>query len=116
MFWFFRFVDLGSVAKGEAREIIDTLMDAESYEESEVMKCVHIGLLCVQESASDRPDMSSVVFMLGHNAIDLPSPKHPAFTVGRKRNVKNGGSSGNWPSGETGSSVNDVTLTDVQGR
>ncbi|KAL0703873.1 hypothetical protein Bca4012_070298 [Brassica carinata] len=102
--------------KGEAREIIDTLMDAESYEESEVMKCVHIGLLCVQESASDRPDMSSVVFMLGHNAIDLPSPKHPAFTVGRKRNVKNGGSSGNWPSGETGSSVNDVTLTDVQGR
>ncbi|WZY97501.1 hypothetical protein YC2023_069830 [Brassica napus] len=102
--------------KGEAREIIDTLMDAESYEENEVMKCVHIGLLCVQESASDRPDMSSVVFMLGHNAIDLPSPKHPAFTVGRKRNVKNGGSSGNWPSGETGSSVNDVTLTDVQGR
>ncbi|KAF8090688.1 hypothetical protein N665_0469s0023 [Sinapis alba] len=102
--------------KGEAREIIDTLMEAESYEESEVMKCVHIGLLCVQESASDRPDMSSVVFMLGHNAIDLPSPKHPAFTVGRKRNVKNGGSSGNWPSGETGSSVNDVTLTDVQGR
>ena len=91
-------------------------MDAESYEESEVMKCVHIGLLCVQESASDRPDMSSVVFMLGHNAIDLPSPKHPAFTVGRKRNVKNGGSSGNLPSGETGSSVNDVTLTDVQGR
>ncbi|XP_024007715.1 G-type lectin S-receptor-like serine/threonine-protein kinase At1g11410 [Eutrema salsugineum] len=102
--------------KGEATKIIDTLMDVETYDESEVMKCIHIGLLCVQESASDRPDMSSVVFMLGHNAIDLPSPKHPAFTVGRKRNFKNGGSSGNWPSGETGSSVNDVTLTDVQGR
>ncbi|VVA90952.1 unnamed protein product [Arabis nemorensis] len=56
------------------------------------MKCIHIGLLSVQENASDRLDMSSVVFMLGHNAIDLPSPKHPAFTVGRKRSVKNAGS------------------------
>ncbi|CAA7060798.1 unnamed protein product [Microthlaspi erraticum] len=102
--------------KAEARGIVDTLMDAETYDVSEVMKCVHIGLLCVQESASDRPDMSSVVFMLGHNAIDLPSPKHPAFTVGRKRSVTNGGSSCNWPSGETGSSFNDVTLTNVEGR
>uniref|UniRef100_A0A1J3DXH5 Receptor-like serine/threonine-protein kinase n=1 Tax=Noccaea caerulescens TaxID=107243 RepID=A0A1J3DXH5_NOCCA len=102
--------------KCEATKIIDTLMDAETYEESQVMKCVHIGLLCVQESASDRPDMSSVVFMLGNNAIDLPSPKRPAFTVGRKKNVKNGGSSGSCPSGETVSSFNDVTLTNVQGR
>lgn len=91
-------------------------MDEETYDECEVMKCIHIGLLCVQENASDRPDMSSVVFMLGHNAIDLPSPKHPAFTAVRNRNVRNGGSSGTWPGGETGSTINDVTLTDVQGR
>ncbi|XP_019094832.1 PREDICTED: G-type lectin S-receptor-like serine/threonine-protein kinase At1g11410 isoform X1 [Camelina sativa] len=102
--------------KGQATEIIDNLMGEETYDESEVMKCIHIGLLCVQENASDRPDMSSVVFMLGHNAIDLPSPKHPAFTAGRRRNVKSGGSSDNWPTGETGSTVNDVTLSDVQGR
>ncbi|KAL1222898.1 G-type lectin S-receptor-like serine/threonine-protein kinase [Cardamine amara subsp. amara] len=102
--------------KGEATEIKDKLIDEETYDESEVLKCIHIGLLCVQENASDRPDMSSVIFMLGHNAIDLPSPTHPAFTAGRNRNVKNGGSSGNWPSGETGSTINDVTLTDVQGR
>ncbi|KAG7591300.1 Bulb-type lectin domain [Arabidopsis thaliana x Arabidopsis arenosa] len=102
--------------KGEAIEIIDKLMSEDTYDVSEVMKCLHIGLLCVQENASDRPDMSSVVFMLGHNAIDLPSPKHPAFTAGRRRKVKTGGSSDNWPSGETGSTINDVTLTDVQGR
>ncbi|CAA7020844.1 unnamed protein product [Microthlaspi erraticum] len=106
----------GLWGKGEAKEIIDTLMDADTYDVSQVMKCVHIGLLCVQESASDRPDMSSVVFMLRHNAVDLPSPKHPAFTVGRNRNVTNGVSSRNWPSGETGSSFNDVTLTNVEGR
>ncbi|WZZ49978.1 hypothetical protein YC2023_050085 [Brassica napus] len=102
--------------KGEATEIIDTLMDGETYEENDVIKCVHIGLLCVQESPFDRPDMSSVVFMFGHNAINLPSPKHPAFMVGRKINVQNSGSSGTLPSGETGGSFNDVTLTDVQGR
>ncbi|KAL0667197.1 hypothetical protein Bca4012_029901 [Brassica carinata] len=102
--------------KGEATEIIATLMDGETYEENDVIKCVHIGLLCVQESPSDRPDMSSVVFMFGHNAINLPSPKHPAFMVGRKINVQNSGSSGTLPSGETGGSFNDVTLTDVQGR
>ncbi|ANM57942.1 EGF-like domain [Arabidopsis suecica] len=101
---------------GEAIEIIDKLMGEETYDEGEVMKCLHIGLLCVQENSSDRPDMSSVVFMLGHNAIDLPSPKHPAFTAGRRRNTKTGGSSDNWPSGETSSTINDVTLTDVQGR
>ncbi|KAF8052214.1 hypothetical protein N665_1587s0001 [Sinapis alba] len=97
--------------KGEAVQVIDKLMNQETIEESEVMKCVHIGLLCVQENASDRPDMSSVVFMFGHNANDIPSPKHPAFTAGRKTHVKNGDcTSGAFPS------VNDVTLTDVHGR
>ncbi|ESQ35717.1 hypothetical protein EUTSA_v10006812mg [Eutrema salsugineum] len=99
--------------KGEAKDLIDTLMDQEKiYDEGEVMKCIHIGLLCVQENASDRPDMSSVIFMLGHNAIDLPSPKHPVFTAGRKRGRGNSA----WLKGKTGDSVNDITLTDVQGR
>ncbi|KAF8112051.1 hypothetical protein N665_0068s0018 [Sinapis alba] len=93
--------------KGEAVQVIDKLMNQETIEESEV----NIGLLCVQENASDRPDMSSVVFMFGHNANDIPSPKHPAFTAGRKTHVKNGDcTSGAFPS------VNDVTLTDVHGR
>ena len=86
-------------------------MNQEIYDESEVMKCVHIGLLCVQENASDRPDMSSVVSMFCHNANDFPPPKHPAFTSGRKPHVKN-----DDLSGENSTSVNDVTLTDVYGR
>ncbi|CAA7060797.1 unnamed protein product [Microthlaspi erraticum] len=103
--------------KGEVTEIIDKSMDAETYDESEVMKCIHIGLLCVQEIVSDRPDMPTVVLMLGHNAIDLPSPKHPAFMTRKRRESNDGGSSsGVWLSGENGISVNDVTLTSVYGR
>ncbi|KAJ0256791.1 G-type lectin S-receptor-like serine/threonine-protein kinase [Hirschfeldia incana] len=103
--------------KGEATKLVDKLMNQEIYDESEVMKCVHIGLLCVQENASDRPDMPSVVSMFGHNANDFPPPKHPAFTSGRKTHVKNDDStSGAYLSGENSNSVNDITLTDVHGR
>lgn len=93
-------------------------MDVETYDESEVMKCIHIGLLCVQENASDRVDMSTVVFMLGDNAVDFPSPKHPAFTAERRRRESNDGGNGSGAllSGGTNTSVNDVTLTDVHGR
>ncbi|KAJ0256792.1 S-locus glycoprotein domain-containing protein [Hirschfeldia incana] len=98
--------------KGEATSVVDKLMNQDIYDESEVMKCVHIGLLCVQENASDRPDMPSVVSMFGHNANDFPPPKHPAFTSGRKKtHVKN-----DDLSGENSTSVNDVTLTSVHGR
>ncbi|KAL7213446.1 hypothetical protein ACSBR2_016049 [Camellia fascicularis] len=51
---------------------------------NEVLKCIHIGLLCVQEDAADRPTMSFVVVMLGSDAVILPQPKQPAFSVGRQ--------------------------------
>ncbi|KAL5839824.1 hypothetical protein ACOSQ4_012432 [Xanthoceras sorbifolium] len=44
------------------------------------MKCIHIGLLCVQESVSDRPTMASVVIMLNSNSLTLPAPSKPAGT------------------------------------
>ncbi|KAK6918932.1 Bulb-type lectin domain [Dillenia turbinata] len=45
----------------------------------EVVKCVHLGLLCVQESALDRPTMASVVHLLGNDTRMLPSPREPGF-------------------------------------
>lgn len=58
------------------------LMDeaiADAFSLSEVMRCIQLGLLCVQEHATDRPDMSAVVLMLSGQS-DLPQPKQPAFT------------------------------------
>ncbi|XP_071706278.1 G-type lectin S-receptor-like serine/threonine-protein kinase At4g27290 isoform X2 [Rutidosis leptorrhynchoides] len=57
------------------------LVDAtscDSYVISKVLRSVHIGLLCVQNHAEDRPTMSSVVFMLDNEGV-LPQPKPPAF-------------------------------------
>ncbi|XP_071706984.1 G-type lectin S-receptor-like serine/threonine-protein kinase At4g27290 [Rutidosis leptorrhynchoides] len=45
---------------------------------SEVLRSIHIGLLCVQNHAEDRPTMASVVIMLGNDGV-LPQPKPPAF-------------------------------------
>ncbi|XP_058073080.1 G-type lectin S-receptor-like serine/threonine-protein kinase At1g11330 isoform X2 [Magnolia sinica] len=53
----------------------------------EVMKCIHVGLLCVQEDPNDRPKMSSVVFMLGSETATPPTPKQPAFSTMKNRNV-----------------------------
>ncbi|WJX87340.1 hypothetical protein P8452_69545 [Trifolium repens] len=68
--------------EGKNLESIDPILK-ESYIESEVMKCIHIGLLCVQQDAADRPTMSTVVLMLGSDTMPLPKPKQPAFSVGR---------------------------------
>ncbi|GLU23584.1 hypothetical protein SLE2022_395770 [Rubroshorea leprosula] len=48
---------------------------------AEMMRCIHIGLLCVQENVAQRPTMASVVLMLSDNIISLPVPSKPAFFV-----------------------------------
>lgn len=53
---------------------------------NDFMRYVHIGLLCVQEDAYNRPTMSSVVQMLTTESINLPKPERPAFVVGRFKN------------------------------
>lgn len=78
---------------------------------SEYLKFLHIGLLCVQEDAADRPTMSSVVHMLAGDTVTLPSPTRPAFSVGRARAIVDRESSSN-----TSISANEVTLSELMPR
>ena len=48
--------------------------------EMEMLRCIHVGLLCVQEFAKDRPIVSVVISMLKSEIVDLPHPKQPTFT------------------------------------
>ncbi|KAL5774731.1 hypothetical protein ACOSP7_012288 [Xanthoceras sorbifolium] len=50
---------------------------------SEVLRWIHIALLCVQDDPADRPTMSLVVLMLGSQAVDLPQPSTPPYSVSR---------------------------------
>ncbi|MED6209684.1 hypothetical protein PIB30_057160 [Stylosanthes scabra] len=51
---------------------------------NEVMRCIHVGLLCVQEDLADRPNMSSIVLMLDSYSVTMPTPSEPAFFVGTR--------------------------------
>lgn len=46
---------------------------------SEVVRCIQIALLCVQQRPEDRPEISSVVLMLINGEKLLPKPKVPGF-------------------------------------
>uniref|UniRef100_F6I3J4 Cysteine-rich receptor-like protein kinase 25 n=1 Tax=Vitis vinifera TaxID=29760 RepID=F6I3J4_VITVI len=67
-----------------ALELIDPIVGGE-YSRSEVMRCIHIGLLCVQEDAADRPTMASVALMLNSYSVTLPLPSKPAFFLHSKK-------------------------------
>ena len=64
--------------EGRGIELIDTTLN-ESCSSNEALRCIHIGLLCVQENAADRPAMQDVICMLFNETIQLPTPKQPAF-------------------------------------
>ncbi|KAK4755048.1 hypothetical protein SAY87_008805 [Trapa incisa] len=44
-----------------------------------ILRCIHIGLLCVQENAAKRPTMTSVLLMLNSFSVSLPVPSQPAL-------------------------------------
>ncbi|KAI5386376.1 hypothetical protein KIW84_072775 [Lathyrus oleraceus] len=63
--------------EGKALDIVDSALN-KSYPPAIVLKCIQIGLLCVQEKAMNRPSMLEVVFMLC-NETPLCQPQKPAF-------------------------------------
>ncbi|XP_077245935.1 uncharacterized protein LOC143885627 [Tasmannia lanceolata] len=85
-------------------ELIDPEL-GDSFSQAEVLRCIQVGLLCVQEFAADRPTMSSIVFMLSCEIVSLPTPKQPAFTEKRASEL-----------GTEIWSVNIVSNTMLQGR
>ncbi|XP_049414232.1 G-type lectin S-receptor-like serine/threonine-protein kinase At4g27290 isoform X1 [Solanum stenotomum] len=68
--------------EGNALELMDECLK-ESFSESQVLRCIQVGLLCVQKLPEDRPIMASVVFWLGNEGLVLPQPKHPGFFTER---------------------------------
>ncbi|KAH9748227.1 cysteine-rich receptor-like protein kinase 10 [Citrus sinensis] len=68
--------------EGNALELMDPVLK-QSFNPDEVLKCIHIGLLCVQADPADRLTMSSVVVMLASDTVTLPKPTQPPFSFSR---------------------------------
>ncbi|KAL6197985.1 hypothetical protein ACLB2K_027777 [Fragaria x ananassa] len=74
----------------------------ESSPTKEILRCMHIGLLCLQEDPKERPTMSDVVVLLGSDSIELPEPKKPAiFAASRIAPIHESSTSCPTPNGLT---------------
>ncbi|KAF8719401.1 hypothetical protein HU200_024112 [Digitaria exilis] len=63
---------------------VEQLLDGYPADEpgkQEMLRCIHIGLLCVQEDPQLRPSMASVLLMLKHRITTMSAPTKPAFVV-----------------------------------
>ncbi|XP_020092457.1 cysteine-rich receptor-like protein kinase 10 [Ananas comosus] len=67
-------------SQGTAHHVLDLSL-AGQCRLQDVLRCIHIGLLCVQEDPSNRPSMASVVLMLSSLSFTLPAPSAPAFII-----------------------------------
>ncbi|XP_021719467.1 uncharacterized protein LOC110687158 [Chenopodium quinoa] len=102
--------------EGKAWNLVDpTLFPAFS---TEILRCIHIGLLCVQHNMADRPTMSSVELMLSSSSVSLQVPSQPAFFT-RSHTISNAtsqGTSGQSTSRMSACSINEVSMTEIYPR
>ena len=59
-------------------DLVDPVLE-NNYQPEEVIKCIHIGLLSIQEDPVRRPRMNTIVAILNGDSINLPMPKAPQF-------------------------------------
>ncbi|URE33698.1 receptor-like protein kinase [Musa troglodytarum] len=75
---------------GDAMQVVDQSV-IDQCQPQEVLRCMHIGLLCVQEDPAQRPSMASITLMLNSYSVGLPTPSAPAFVT---RSITVSGSAG----------------------
>ncbi|XP_058725223.1 cysteine-rich receptor-like protein kinase 10 isoform X3 [Vicia villosa] len=96
--------------EGMTMNIIDPALNNDS--QNEIMRCIHIGLLCVQENIASRPSMTSVVVMLNSDSVTLPIPLEPAFHMDNRnfQDIKS------WGHSSAQESVNETSITELYPR
>ncbi|XP_078149257.1 cysteine-rich receptor-like protein kinase 6 [Carex rostrata] len=95
------------------------------YSRSELLRCTHIALLCVQDNPANRPSMSTVAVMLSSETVSLKTPSKPAFCIA-KSNIRagpfssvfnnNGGNNDRSSGTSVLMSSNEVSITDIEPR
>ncbi|XP_065851518.1 G-type lectin S-receptor-like serine/threonine-protein kinase CES101 isoform X2 [Euphorbia lathyris] len=97
-------------SEGRGLELMDQTMNG-SCPQNEVLRCIHIGLLCAQDQPADRPHMSDVLSMLTNQTSNIPKPKKPAYFLDR---IEEEQQIGKYKSEEK--SVNNVSITTMEAR
>ncbi|PWA75328.1 Apple-like protein [Artemisia annua] len=89
--------------EGRGVELIDP-STRDNCKPLQAVKCINVGLLCVQEMMNDRPTMSEVIVMLSNETATIPLPKKPAFKIHRSSQMP------------ISYSDNEVTVTNIDPR
>ncbi|XP_073108454.1 G-type lectin S-receptor-like serine/threonine-protein kinase LECRK3 isoform X2 [Elaeis guineensis] len=96
--------------EGRCVELLDEAMGY-SYPISKLLRCIQVGLLCVQEGSNDRPTMAEVVLMLSNEGVALQKPKRPGFCIEISLTKQDSSSSQ-----QNSMTPNEVTVTMLGGR
>ncbi|XP_027770385.1 putative receptor-like protein kinase At4g00960 [Solanum pennellii] len=65
--------------EGTTSNLVDPMLRGSSGLVSDITRCIHIALLCVQENVADRPTMAAVVLMLSSLSLALSVPSKPGY-------------------------------------
>ncbi|KAL1537404.1 non-specific serine/threonine protein kinase [Salvia divinorum] len=110
-------------SEGTAADMIDPVVRNGAGSERDMVRCIHIGLLCAQEKAAKRPTMALVALMLGRTKMSLPAPSEPAFYMSSRYGPVDSMSQYSKDSlksrtgvSEGSLSVNDVSITELYPR
>ncbi|XP_068669526.1 cysteine-rich receptor-like protein kinase 10 [Aristolochia californica] len=106
--------------EGRVLDLMDQ-SQGEDNQRNEALRCIHLGLLCVQEDPAERPLMSTVVLMLSSYSKTLPDPSPPAFFIGRSgkswnKNSRSWTDSSQSTQKTTPDSINEVTISELDPR
>ncbi|WZZ08701.1 hypothetical protein YC2023_094622 [Brassica napus] len=88
---------------GTPLDLLDPVI-VDNCQRNEVVRCIHISLLCIQEDPVDRPTLSNIVLMLTSNTVTLPVPRKPSIFFQSR------------PRKDPLDSVDDASITDLYPR
>ncbi|XP_020155796.2 cysteine-rich receptor-like protein kinase 6 isoform X1 [Aegilops tauschii subsp. strangulata] len=106
---------------GTISEIIDSSLRSHAPGD-QMVKIIHIGLLCVQDNPADRPMMSTVNVMLSSNTMSLQSPSKPSFFITKSGTYSTPYSESSYPTASQSTaksamaSPNEVSITELEPR
>ncbi|XP_074269985.1 G-type lectin S-receptor-like serine/threonine-protein kinase At1g11300 isoform X1 [Silene latifolia] len=93
----------------EITSFIDPSILESTFKADEVLRCIQVALLCVQEFPEDRPNISMIIAMIdGEGWSSIPQPTQPGFT--RKRYGEA------FENGILHGSVNRLSVSSITGR
>ncbi|GKC75089.1 G-type lectin S-receptor-like serine/threonine-protein kinase [Tanacetum coccineum] len=96
--------------QGDVLELKDSALGS-TCDMHQFLRTVHVALLCVQDSATDRPTTSDMISMLLNDTISLPTPNNPPYAMVR------GESTSDKPNSKPQDfSVNSMSITIIDGR